>query len=107
MNTTQKTTAPPSPTAPLALHIRSLRQWYGTTGLEQAELAQLAGISRQTLSHYESCRSLPPALESLLAVAFALEVPLERLIDPRQLCRLKAEVEQRRVAWLQCQADVE
>lgn len=30
---------------PLALHIRRLRQWYGETGLSQAELAKLDMLS--------------------------------------------------------------
>lgn len=105
MDTTNQTAARQSQSSPLALHIRSLRQWYGATGLEQAELAELAGISRQTLSRYESSRVLPPALESLLAVALALEVPPERLIDPRQLARLKAQVEERRSLIVRCRED--
>lgn len=104
MNTTKQTTLPPpsTSTSPLALHIRSLRQWYGPHGLEQAQLAELAGISRRILSQYESSRELPRSLECLLAVALALEVSPEALVDPRHLSRLKAQISGRRAAQLRC-----
>lgn len=52
---------------PLALHIRRLRQWYGETGLSQAELAKLAGVSPKSLYAHEHRRALPQVVESLLA----------------------------------------
>lgn len=90
------------PAAPLALHIRSHRQWYCPEGLEQAQLAELAGVSRRILSQYESSRELPRSLECLLAVAIALEVSPEALVDPRLLMRLKAEVDARRAELFPC-----
>lgn len=82
--------------SPLALHIRSRRQWYGARRLEQNELAKIAGISTRILRVYEASRELPRALECVLAVAYALKVSPEELVDPRRLSLLKAEVEERR-----------
>lgn len=95
------TTTPGVPTSapqsePLALHIRSLRQWYGERGLSQKELAELAGISTRALKRYESCRTLPRGLECLIAVALVLEVPPERLLDPRLLEQLSEAIAARR-----------
>lgn len=81
---------------PLALHIRSLRQWYGECGISQDELSALAGISTRVLKRYESARELPRALACLLAVALALQVSPEHLLDPRGLARLKEQIERRR-----------
>lgn len=81
---------------PLTLHIRSLRQWYGSRGISQIELAELAGISDRVLRKYESCRELPEALACLLSVAIALEITPEELVDPRQLAAIKAEIDSRR-----------
>lgn len=89
-------------TQPLALHIRSRRQWHGPRGLEQSELAEIAGISPRILKVYEASRELPRALECLLSVAYALEVSPEDLVDPRRLSLLKAEVESRRMRVLGC-----
>lgn len=87
-------------TSPLALHIRSLRQWYGAQGLEQGDLAQIAGVSPRILRVYEASRELPRALECVLSVAYALDVSPEELVDPRRLSLLKAEVEERRTRLL-------
>lgn len=57
---------------PLALHIRALRPRSGEHGLEQADLAELAGVSRRALHRLESCRQLPAAIETIFAVAYAL-----------------------------------
>lgn len=81
---------------PLALHIRALRQWSGEHGLEQAELAELAGVSRHALHRLENCRQLPVVVETLFAVAYALGVELEELLDPRVRQRIASEVASRR-----------
>lgn len=96
MITTNGVPTSTSPNEPLALHIRSLRQWYGKSGLSQQELAELAGISTRVLKRYESCRELPRSLECLLAVALVLDVPAERLLDPRLLRRLSEAIATRR-----------
>src|SRR4051812_14959368 len=83
-------------TKPLALHIRDRRQWYGEDGLTQDQLAKLAGITSALLGSYESRRELPETLRVLLAIALALEIPLQSLIDPRHFEELRQEVDQRR-----------
>ena len=96
MTTTKQlsTASPVSP--PLALHIRALRQWHGEHGLEQAELAELAGISRHVLYRLESCRELPPTIEAFFAVAYALGVSPDALLDPRERQRIEVGVAARR-----------
>jgi transcriptional regulator with XRE-family HTH domain len=96
MNTTQEPASYPQEGRPLALHIRRLRQWHAEEGLSQAELAELAGISPKLLRRYETYRSLPPMVEGLLAVALALKVPVEGLLAPRHLERLRERVDARR-----------
>lgn len=81
---------------PLALHIRALRQWHGEHGLEQAELAELAGISRHALYRLENCRELPPIIAALFAVAYALGVAPDALLDPRERARIETAVAARR-----------
>ena len=85
------TASPVSP--PLALHIRALRQWHGEHGLEQAELA---GISRHVLYRLESCRVLPPTIEAFFAVAYALGISPDALLDPRERQRIEAGAAARR-----------
>jgi transcriptional regulator with XRE-family HTH domain len=89
-------TEDPTSWGPLSLHIRRLRQWYGEDGLTQAELAELAGLSPRLLRSLEACRSLPHAVEALFAISIALRLPLESLIDPRQVERLRQAIEERR-----------
>lgn len=88
------TASPVSP--PLALHIRALRQWHGAHGLEQAELAELAGVSRHALYRLENCRELPPTIEAFFAVAYALGISPDALLDPRERARIEAAVAARR-----------
>jgi transcriptional regulator with XRE-family HTH domain len=90
-------TEDPTSWGPLSLHIRRLRQWYGEDGLTQAGLAELAGLSPRLLRSLEACRSLPHAVEALLALSLALRLPLEALIDPRQVERLRQAIEARRL----------
>ena len=86
----------PTDWGPLTLHIRRLRQWYGEEGLTQAELAALAGISPRLLRSLESCRSLPQSVDALLRVAIALRLPVESLVDPRHVERLRRAIDRRR-----------
>ncbi len=81
---------------PLTFHVRRLRQWYGESGLSQGQLAELAGISPRLLRQYEARRDLPQTLGCLLALALALEVPIEWLIAPEIVEQAKAAVEARR-----------
>src|SRR4051812_3311149 len=80
--------------APLVFHIRRRRQWHAEHGLSQAELAELTGLSLRHIRRYETCRALPRVLDALLTIAIALQVPLETLIDPRQVERLSQIVEE-------------
>lgn len=68
---------------PLALHVRRLRQWYAKRSLTQQELANLSGIHCRKIRKLESACFLPDAVEQLLAIALALQVPFEVLIAPR------------------------
>lgn len=52
-------------------------------GLSQEALAEQLHVTRQTISNWESGRSLPD-IESLKALAQALNVPIERLIYDQQ-----------------------
>ncbi len=82
--------------SPLVFHIRGLRQWHGHGGLPQATLAELAGLSRHQLHRLEQSRELPAALVQILAVAYALGVEPESLIDPRVRERIREAVTKRR-----------
>jgi transcriptional regulator with XRE-family HTH domain len=95
MPTTQPRDRRP-PGGTLALHVRQLRQWYGESGLSQRELATLAGITPRAVCKYESATRLPTSLACLVAVAAALRVPIERLIDPRLREKIVNAVESRR-----------
>lgn len=95
MNTTQEPIGDFQEEGPLALHIRRLRQWFGTDGMSQTDLAVLAGVSPRLLRGYESARLLPKSVEELLSIALVLRVPVERLIAPDQLDRLRRAIEER------------
>ncbi|WP_298023893.1 helix-turn-helix domain-containing protein [uncultured Dysosmobacter sp.] len=57
-------------------------------GLSQETLAEQLHVTRQTISNWESGRSLPD-IESLKALAQALNVPIERLIYDQQAVQTK------------------
>jgi transcriptional regulator with XRE-family HTH domain len=80
----------------LALHIRRLRQFYGTEGITQTQLAHVVGLSGRRLHDYETCRALPHTVKVLVSISCGLNVPLEELIDPRHLAEIRSEVEVRR-----------
>lgn len=57
-------------------------------GLSQEALAEQLHVTRQTISNWESGKSLPD-IETLKALAQALNVPIERLIYERQTVQEK------------------
>lgn len=57
-------------------------------GLSQEALAEQLHVTRQTISNWESGKSLPD-IESLKTLAQALNVPIERLIYERQTVQEK------------------
>lgn len=66
----------------LVFHIRRLRQWFEDRPLSQGELAERSGVPARTLRTLEQRRSLPKAIEMMLRISIALNVPLDKLIDP-------------------------
>ncbi len=62
----------------LAINIITLRK---SRGLTQEKLAKLAKIPRSTITNFESGTS-NPSLTNLVALARALEVPVEELLAP-------------------------
>ncbi|MFA5127779.1 MAG: helix-turn-helix transcriptional regulator [Patescibacteria group bacterium] len=93
--------------SPLALHIRRLRQWYGETGIEQQDLAQIAGVSDRQLRVYERGRALPQSIEFLLSIALALGVPMEWLINPNRLEKIRQQIDERREAFERSRLGIE
>jgi transcriptional regulator with XRE-family HTH domain len=67
--------------APLAVIAASLRRERRRTGLSLTEVARRAGIAKSTLSQLESGTG-NPSLETLWALAVALDTPISRLLDP-------------------------
>ncbi|MBO0774320.1 MAG: helix-turn-helix transcriptional regulator [Actinobacteria bacterium] len=59
----------------------SLRRERDRSGISLTELARRAGIAKSTLSQLESGTG-NPSVETLWALAVALEVPFSRLIEP-------------------------
>jgi repressor LexA len=49
-------------------------------GLSQADLADLSGLTRRTINHYENHVSQPP-LEKIEAIAEALNIKTSELLD--------------------------
>ena len=48
-------------------------------GFTQAKLAELTGISRRAIAHYESCETNPP-LDNVVSIAKALKISFDELI---------------------------
>lgn len=69
------------PGAPLAVIAASLRRERGRSGLSLGGLAAKAGIAKSTLSQLESGTG-NPSVETLWALATALDVPFAQIIDP-------------------------
>ena len=79
----------------LAFHLAPCRQWYGDLGITQAELAEVAGVSRHFIMHVENACALQASVESTLRVALALGYPVEELIAPQRVAKLAAEITER------------
>ena len=60
----------------LAQYLRLLRESHENT---QDELASMLGVTRQTYSHYETCR-LVPSTETLYRIAVFYGIPIEKMI---------------------------
>jgi transcriptional regulator with XRE-family HTH domain len=60
----------------------SLRRERERHGISLAELARRAGVAKSTLSQLEA-GSGNPGVETLWALAVALDVPFSRIVDPR------------------------
>jgi transcriptional regulator with XRE-family HTH domain len=67
--------------APLEVISTSLRRERARVGLSLSELAKRASVAKSTLSQLES-GSGNPSVETLWALAVALDIPLSRLVDP-------------------------
>jgi transcriptional regulator with XRE-family HTH domain len=70
-----------APGAPLETIARALRSERERIGLSLTELARRAGLAKSTLSQLESGTG-NPSVETLWALAVALEVPFSRLVEP-------------------------
>lgn len=60
---------------------RLIRELRLRKGLSQNELARRAGIKQSVLSYIESGRTKNPRIDTLVAIAAALKVPVNKLID--------------------------
>jgi transcriptional regulator with XRE-family HTH domain len=69
-------------TDPIPLIARALRRERDRAGLSLTELARRAGIAKSTLSQLESGNG-NPSVETLWALAVALDVPFSRVVDPQ------------------------
>jgi len=58
--------------------IRELRK---KRGISQNELARRSGVKQSVLSYIESGRTKHPRIDTLAAIAAALEVPIEALMQ--------------------------
>ncbi|MFI6877617.1 helix-turn-helix domain-containing protein [Streptomyces sp. NPDC050400] len=72
---------PPKSSLPLDRIAAALRRERGRAGISLSELAKRAGIAKSTLSQLESANG-KPTLETLWALAVALDVPPSLLLDP-------------------------
>jgi transcriptional regulator with XRE-family HTH domain len=68
-------------TEPRATIAAALRRERERIGVSLAELARRAGVAKSTLSQLEA-GSGNPSIETLWALAVALDVPFSRLVDP-------------------------
>jgi transcriptional regulator with XRE-family HTH domain len=66
---------------PLATIAKSLRERRERAGLSLTELARRAGIAKSTLSQLEAATG-NPSVETLWALAVALDVPFSQLVEP-------------------------
>lgn len=66
---------------PLATIAAALRRERDRAGMSLTELARQAGIAKSTLSQLENGTG-NPSVETLWALAVALQIPFSRLVDP-------------------------
>ena len=86
----------PSPAlSPLSQYLKILREGHDT---KQAEIAKYIGITRQTYSHYETSRIIPPT-ESLFKIPQFYDVSLDRLVHLASLSSMgyKRDIDPRTV----------
>lgn len=96
MNTTHKHASIEANKASLAFHIRRRRHFHGDRKLSQAELSAVAGVCPRVLRSYEMSRSLPRSVKNILAIALALEIPVEEIICSSLLMEMRRAIEKRR-----------
>ena len=70
-------------TAPLDVIAASLRKERERHGISLAELARRANLAKSTLSQLEAGIG-NPSIETVWALAVALDVPFSRLVDPQE-----------------------
>ena len=70
-----------SRTEPRVTIAAAVRRERERMGVSSAELARRAGVAKSTLSQLESATG-NPSIETLWALAVALDVPFSRLVDP-------------------------
>ncbi|SRR5579883_2555188 len=80
------------------LLVERQRALYGDLGLTRDQLADLARVPGRLIDAYASCRHLPPFFEGLLRIAAALQVPVEDLVHPALVRRIRLAVARRRIA---------
>jgi len=68
-------------TDPIVVIANALRRERDRAGVSLTELARRAGLAKSTLSQLEAA-SGNPSVETLWALAVALDVPFSRLVDP-------------------------
>ena len=89
----------PGHSAPLAFHVRRLRQWYGPEGLTQEELAAIAGVHLRTVEFYERTTTMPASVGAFLAIMAALRQTSEIVVAPHMLDKMRRDIEARRTAF--------
>jgi len=83
---------------PSAFCVAALRRTRATP-LTRPQLAKLAGVTVRQLQLLETTKHLPRVVESVHAVALALQMPIEDLIRPQVREDHTAIIEQRREAF--------
>jgi len=73
----------PTESAPLAVIAAALHRERTRAGLSIAELGRRSGVAKSTVSQLESGAG-NPSLETLWALATALDIPFSRLVDVRR-----------------------
>jgi transcriptional regulator with XRE-family HTH domain len=69
---------------------RTIRQLRREAGWSQSELAERIGVSKMSVSHWETGRNEPSARQ-LRALATAFNVPMESILFEREAARNRQE----------------